>query len=77
MVSEDLAAQVAVLASRVTKHDQEFQEVQTDLKEATKALWAAVEAVRDRPQIGPVVATIITVTMTFAGVGWTAAFLSN
>lgn len=76
-MTEDLSTQVAVLAARVTKHDQEFAEVQTDVKEATKALWAAVEALRDRPSISPVVATIVTLLSAFAGVGWTAAFLSS
>ena len=66
--NEDGCRGLAVVERAVGEHDRRFDEVRSDLHDATEALWAAVNALRARSQVHPAVAAVLATLTCMVGV---------
>jgi hypothetical protein len=72
-VSEELTARVAVLEAHATASRDRDNQIADEVKDAAKALWAAVDELRKRPTVSPIVATLISVLCLLLGFASNAA----
>jgi hypothetical protein len=72
-VSEELASRVAVLEAHAKSSQERDNQIAADVKDAAKALWAAVDELRRRPLVSPWTASLISVLCLALGFASNAA----